>query len=140
MEELMSFQKFVAASDFDPRLLELVRIHVSELNRCAQGICRHTRRARELGESEERLHLLPVWKQAPLYNGREQAALAWAEAVAQVAVDVTDQEFKNAREWYTEEELVELTLVILATNAWNRMAISFRQLPDVILSTLNCAQ
>jgi alkylhydroperoxidase family enzyme len=74
----------------------------------------------------------PRMEKAPLYNGREQAALAWAEAVAQVAVDVTDQEFKNAREWYTEEELVELTLVILATNAWNRMAISFRQLPDVI--------
>jgi alkylhydroperoxidase family enzyme len=64
-----------------------------------------------------------------LYGGPEQAALAWAEAVTQVGVDVTDQEFLNARDWYTEEELVELTLVILATSAWNRMAASFRHLP-----------
>jgi AhpD family alkylhydroperoxidase len=130
MEELVSFQEFAGASEFDPRLIELVCIHVSGLNRCEQGICRHMQRALELGESEERLQLLPVWKQAPLYSRREQAALAWAEAVTQVAVDVTDQEFQNAREWYTEEELVELTLIILATHASNRMSVSFRQLPN----------
>lgn len=126
MEELISFQEFAAASEFDPRLIEIVCIHVSGLNRCEQGICRHMQRALELGESEERLQLLPVWKQAPpLYSRREQAALAWAEAVTQVAVDVTDREFQDAREWYTEEELVELTLIVLATSASNRMAISF---------------
>ena len=136
MEELMSFQEFADASDLEPRLLELVRTHVSELNRCAHGICRHSQRARELGETEERLHLLPVWKQTDLYTVRERAALAWAEAVTQVAGDVSDQEFQNARTWYTEEELVELTVVILATSAWNRMAVSFRQVPSVVLATL----
>jgi AhpD family alkylhydroperoxidase len=136
MEELMSFQEFSAVSGLDPRLLELVRTRVSGLNHCAQGICRYTQRARELGETEERLHLLPAWKQAPLYNAREQAALAWAEAVAQVGTDVTDLDFRSAREWYTEEELVELTVVILATNAWNRMVVSFRHVPSVVFAPL----
>ena len=126
MEELMSFQEFVSRSELDPLLLELVRIHVSRVNGCAIAMCRHLERARALGEREQRLYLLPVWRQAPLYSERERAALAWSEAVIRVGADVPDRDFLTAREWFTEEELVELTMVIVAANAWNRIAVSFR--------------
>jgi alkylhydroperoxidase family enzyme len=90
----------------------------------------HTRDARARGESEERRHLLDAWHEAPLYSARERAALAWTEAVTQVSqTHVPDVVYEEARQHFSEEELVKLTLAVAAINAWNRLAISFRSVP-----------
>ncbi len=129
MEEMISFQEFIGARTFAGGFIELVRIYVSQLGRCAYGIDRHTHRARGFGETEERLRLLPQWRQTALYSARERAALAWAECLARRVPDIGDNEFQQVREWFTEEELIDLTLLIVETQAWNRLAIAFRQPP-----------
>jgi AhpD family alkylhydroperoxidase len=129
MEEMISFQEFIGARTFDTMFLELVRTYVSHLNRCVYGIDRHTRRARGCGETEERLRLLPAWRPTALYSERERAAFAWAECLTRSVAEVSDREFQQAREWFTEEELVDLTFAVVETQAWNRFAIAFRQPP-----------
>jgi AhpD family alkylhydroperoxidase len=129
MEEMISFQEFIGARTFDASFLELVRTYVSQLSRCEYGIDRYTHRARGIGETEERLRLLPRWRQSALYSERECAAFTWAECLWQRASEIPDNEFQHVREWFTEEELVDLTLVIVETQAWNRLATTFRQPP-----------
>lgn len=134
MQEMMSFQEFIGARTLEPKFLELVKIYVSQLNRCAYGIDRHTHRARRLGETEERLQLLLAWRQTPLYSERERAAFAWTESVMRLSAEVDDSDYERVRQWFTSEELVDLTFVILATHAWNRLAIAFGQSPTLYRS------
>ncbi len=90
----------------------------------------HTKDARSRGESEQRLYELDAWRETPFYTERERAALAWTEAVTLIAVEhVPDEVYKQAREQFTEQELVNLTLALVAINGWNRFAISFRTVP-----------
>jgi alkylhydroperoxidase family enzyme len=87
----------------------------------------HTSEARVRGETEERLYLLDAWHESPLYSERERAALAWTEAVTLVSeTHVPDAVYDDARPYFSETELVNLTLCGAAINAWNRIAISFR--------------
>ena len=87
----------------------------------------HTSEARARGETEERLYLLDAWHESPLYSERERAALAWTEAVTLVSgTHVPDAVYDQARQQFSETELVNLTLCVAAINAWNRIAISFR--------------
>lgn len=130
MQELISFQEYLHGAGFDPAMMALVRTRVSQLNGCAHGIGLHTRRARSLGESEDRLFMLDAWRHAPCYTERERAALGWAEAVTLLAnAHVPDGVFECVRQLFSEEELVTLTLIVAATNAWNRVEVSFRKAP-----------
>jgi alkylhydroperoxidase family enzyme len=90
----------------------------------------HTKDARAGGESEQRLYAVVVWRETPFFSERERAALAWAEAVTQVSCQhVPDKVYELARQHFSEKELVDLTLAIVAINGWNRLAISFRKVP-----------
>ena len=90
----------------------------------------HSKDLRAAGESEQRLYLLHAWCETPFYTDRERAALAWAETVTNVAEDhVPDEDYEQARSQFCEEELVNLTLAIVAINGWNRLNISFRTVP-----------
>src|SRR5919202_1932233 len=90
----------------------------------------HTKDARALGESEQRLYLLDAWRETPFYTPRERAALAWTEAVTLVADGhVPDKVFEEVRQHFTERELVDLTMALVAINSWNRLAIAFRSVP-----------
>jgi alkylhydroperoxidase family enzyme len=87
----------------------------------------HSKDARAAGETEQRLYVLSAWEEAPFYTDRERAALAWTEAVTLIADGhVPDEVFERARAEFSEEELVDLTLAIVAINGWNRLAVSFR--------------
>ena len=91
----------------------------------------HTKSARSRGETEQRLYELVAWHEAPFYTERERAALAWAEAVTLVSVDhVPDEVYSQVRKYFSDEELVYLTLAIISINGWNRLATSFRTVPD----------
>jgi alkylhydroperoxidase family enzyme len=88
--------------------------------------------ARKLGESDDRMHLLNAWREAPIYTPRERAALAWTEAVTLIGKNhVPDEVYEEARRQFSEKELVDLTAAIIAINGWNRAAIAFRSVPQV---------
>jgi len=121
---------FVRNCGLDHSLLELVKLRASQINGCAHCIDMHTKELRADGESEQRLYLLDAWRESPFYSDRERAALAWTEAVTLVADDhVPDEVYDEARKQFTEEELVNLTLALVAINAANRLNIAFRTVP-----------
>ena len=114
----------------DPALFHLIEIRASQINGCAYCIDMHTKDARAAGETEQRIYALDAWRETPFFTERERAALAWAEAVTEVAHGhVPDEVYEQAREHFSEKELVDLTLAIVAINGWNRLAISFRKVP-----------
>ncbi|MFV3128273.1 carboxymuconolactone decarboxylase family protein [Niveispirillum sp. KHB5.9] len=108
-------------------LMELVKTRASQINRCAYCIHMHTKDARAHGETEERLYLLDAWRESSLYTDRERAALAWTEALTNVAqTGAPDEDYAALQAQFTPEEQVKLTLAITTINAWNRFAIGFR--------------
>ena len=109
-------------------LLELVKSRASQINGCAWCLEMHTKDARAQGETEQRLYLLAAWRDAHCYTPRERAALAWTEEVTRVAntQDVSDAAWEEAHRQFSDKELVDLTLAIIAINGWNRFNIAFR--------------
>lgn len=123
-------ESYARSSGLEPALLELVRLRASQINGCAYCIDMHTKDAHANGESEQRLYALTAWRETPFCTGREQAALAWTEAVTLISENhAPDEVFEEVRRRFTEEELVNLTMAIIAINGWNRLAISFRTVP-----------
>ncbi|WP_428628177.1 carboxymuconolactone decarboxylase family protein [Sphingopyxis sp.] len=115
-----------AEKSLDPGLVELVKIRSSLINACANCINMHTADARSKGETEQRIHLLAAWQEAPCYTDRERAALAWTDALTRIAQGHTQKAAKNALEaHFTPEEQVNLTLMINVINGWNRLAVGF---------------
>jgi AhpD family alkylhydroperoxidase len=118
------------SSHLEPSLLELIKMRASQINGCAYCIDMHSKDARAAGETEQRLYALNAWRETPFFTDRERAALAWTEAVTLVSDGhVPDEIYAEARERFTEEDLVNLTMAVVAINGWNRMAIAFRAVP-----------
>lgn len=127
---LGALDRYVATSRLDPALLELVRVRASQINGCHLCLDMHTRDARTRGVTEQRLYVLAAWHEAPWYTARERAALAWTEAVTLVADGrVPDDVYETVRAQFSEAEIAELTVAVIAVNAWNRLAISLRMVP-----------
>lgn len=129
---MRDFSTYTASTGLPAGLLELVEIRASQLNGCAFCLQMHTKAAREKGESEDKITLLPAWREAPVYSARERAALAWTEAVTLVAEDhVPDEIYEASRREFSAEELVKLTMVVTIINSWNRLMVAFRVPPRV---------
>lgn len=127
---ISALDAYVARSGLEPALLELVRLRASQINGCAYCVDMHSKDARARGETEQRLYGLSVWRETPYYTNRERAALAWTEAVTLVHDGhVPDDVYSEARAEFGEEELIALTVAVIAINAWNRLAISVRMVP-----------
>jgi AhpD family alkylhydroperoxidase len=113
--------------DFDPRLRELVRIRVSQLNGCAYCIDMHTKDARAIGETEQRIYALPAWREAPFYTGRERAALAFAETVTLLAsTRVPDRAYQEVAGEFSPDEFGALVSLLVTINAWNTIGVATR--------------
>lgn len=126
---MLGVEGYVRKCGLERPLLELVKLRASQINGCAYCVDMHTKDARAGGESEQRLYAVAVWHEAPFFNARERAALAWAEAVTQVSTGhVPDDVYQLARTHFSEKELVDLTMAVIAINGWNRLAVSFRTL------------
>ena len=126
---MKGLEDVVRGSGLEPRLRELVKVRASQINGCAYCVDMHTIDARAMGETEQRLYAVAVWKEAPFFTERERAALAWAEAVTLVSRDqVPDEIFENARREFGEKQLIDLSMAVIAINGWNRLAVSFRAL------------
>ena len=128
---MLNLENYVSRSaGIEPSLLELVKLRSSQINGCAFCIDMHTKDARAAGETEQRLYALTAWRETPFYTDRERAALAWTEAVTLIGEGhVPDEVYDQAKQRFTEEELVNLTLAVVAINGWNRLAIAFRAVP-----------
>lgn len=124
---LSALESYVRMSGLEPALLELVKLRASQINGCAYCIDMHTKDARAEGESEQRLYAVGAWRETPFFTERERAALSWTEAVTQVNQEhVSEEVYGDAHQHFSDKELVDLTLAIIAINGWNRLAISFR--------------
>lgn len=127
LQALDAVERYARGSRIERALLELIKLRASMLNGCAYCVDMHSKDARASGESEQRLYALSVWREAPFFTPRERAALAWTEAVTEVGSrHVPDEVYRLAREYFDERELVDLTMAVIAINAWNRLAIAFR--------------
>lgn len=126
---------YVAQSQLPATLINLVYLRVSQINNCAYCLDMHTRALLKSGQAVEKLALLQAWAEAgDLFDGRERAALAWAETVTRVAeTGVPDQAYQAARAVFEERELVDLTIAIGLMNAYNRLSISFRNTPEAAI-------
>ena len=126
-QAMLGMENYVRQCGLEHSLLELVKTRVSQINGCAYCLDMHTKDARAAGETEQRLYLLPAWRETTFYSERERAALAWAEAVTQLAGhEVPDELYEEVRRQFDEKAMVDLTLAVIAINGWNRLAIPFR--------------
>jgi AhpD family alkylhydroperoxidase len=131
-QAMLGLERAAASAGLDHGLLHLVKMRASQINGCAFCLDMHSRDARRGGESEARLYLLNAWREAPHYTARERAALAWTEALTLVAeTHAPDADYEALKPHFTEAEIAQLTMVIVAINGWNRLAIGFRAMPPV---------
>jgi len=124
---MLALETAARQGSLEHSLIELVKMRVSQINGCAYCLDMHSKDARAAGETEQRLHVLPAWREAPFYSERERAALGWAEALTLVSTHgVPDALYDEVRAQFGEKAMVELTLAVIAINGWNRLAIGFR--------------
>ena len=129
-QAMLGLEKHMATTRIEKPLYELVKIRASQINGCAYCLDMHTQDARAGGETEQRIYGLSAWREAPFYTERERAALSWTEAVTLIAFErVPDELFNEARAHFSEAELTDLTLGVIAINGWNRIAVAFRLEP-----------
>jgi len=127
---MLEVETYVRNSSFEKSLLELVRTRASQINGCAYCLDMHTKDARTAGETEQRLYALSTWRETPFFTDRERAALEWTEAVTQISSNhVSDALYERVRQYFSDKELVDLTMAVIAINGWNRLAIAFQSVP-----------
>ncbi len=124
---MLGLEKFIQESGIEPKLAHLLKMRASQINGCAYCLDMHSKDARALGETEQRLYGLDAWREAPYYTDRERAALEWIESMTLITEGhVADEVYERARKQFNERELVELAMVAVAINGWNRLSIAFR--------------
>ena len=129
---MRGLEEVVEASTLEPKLRELVKLRASQINGCAFCVDMHTKDAIAIGEDSQRLNMVAVWREAPGFTPRERAALAWTEALTLIAeTHAPDDVYEGVRAHFSESETVNLTMLIGAINAWNRLAIAFRAVHPV---------
>ncbi|HVB52417.1 MAG TPA: carboxymuconolactone decarboxylase family protein [Acidimicrobiales bacterium] len=127
LNAMATLEATVHSSSLDPELLELVKVRASQLNGCAYCVDMHTKDAQGIGMESQRLHLVVVWPEAPVYSPRERAALAWCEALTLLpSSGAPDDVYEQVAQQFSPEEIVALTLAIVAINGWNRLAVGLR--------------
>ncbi|MEP6753274.1 MAG: carboxymuconolactone decarboxylase family protein [Candidatus Dormiibacterota bacterium] len=125
-DAMVRLQGEVQNGGLEENLLELVKIRSSQLNGCAYCLDMHTKDARAIGESEQRLHVLAAWREAPFYSNRERAALAWCEALTLLPDGIPEDVRQEVSRVFTDREVVALTFAVVAINGWNRLAVGLR--------------
>ena len=127
LRAMMGREKYVHQSDLESSLVELVKMRASQLNECAYCIDMHSKDARKAGETEQRLYALSAWRETPFFSERERAALEWTEALTKLSsTHITDELYDSVKKHFSDEEMVVLTMSIIAINGWNRLGVGFR--------------
>ncbi|MGF6242071.1 MULTISPECIES: carboxymuconolactone decarboxylase family protein [Paraburkholderia] len=128
---MIALEQAVSQCGIEKSLMELVRLRASQLNGCAFCVDMHVADARKGGETERRLASVVVWREAPFFTERERAALEWTEAVTLVAqTHVPDAVWEAVKPHFSEQEIADLTMLVVAINGWNRISVAFRKIPE----------
>lgn len=126
-KSMYGLNAYLAKCSIEKPLIDLVCFRVSQINGCAYCLDMHSKDLRIEGESEQRLYLLDAWRESPVYTDRERAAFIWAEAVTKIKDgDVPDEAYNQARQQFSEQEIIDLTMVVITINSYNRINIAFR--------------
>jgi AhpD family alkylhydroperoxidase len=124
---VMALELFVQNSGLERRLIHLIKLRASQINGCAYCVDMHVKEARHDGLSEQWINLTSVWRESPIYDARERALLGWVDAVTNLAATgAPDQDFTPLKDFFSDEEIVKLTVAIGTINVWNRLAVGFR--------------
>lgn len=127
---ILGLEKYIASTALDPIHKELIKIRASQINGCAFCIDMHTKDARKLGLSEQRIYLLNAWRDTNLYTEKEKAILALTEEVTLISHHVSDATYQNAAKVLGDEYLGIVIMMIITINAWNRIAITTGMQPE----------
>ncbi|TIX42881.1 MAG: carboxymuconolactone decarboxylase family protein, partial [Mesorhizobium sp.] len=126
MKAVSALNKAVDECGLEKSLLHLIKLRASQVNGCSYCVEMHSREARRDGESEQRLYLVSAWKESPLFSERERAAFAWTDALTRIADNgVSDELYARTLEYFSEEELVKLSVALGMINIWNRLCVPF---------------
>ncbi len=130
VNQIAAANKHIAS--IDKKLRAMVELRVSQINGCVFCVDLHATQARDAGESQQRLDCLTAWAECPFFEPHERAAFPWAESIPHLPdTGAPDEVYEALKAHFTKQQIVDLTLIISVMNAWNRMAVSFRQLPEV---------
>ena len=130
IKPMLDMEAYIAKCGLDYKLVHLVKMRASQINGCAYCLDMHSKDTRAHGETEQRLYALDAWRETPFYSPRERAALAWTEALTLLPqTHAPDDVYSEAASQFSEKELVDLTVLIVAINGWNRIAVGFRAPP-----------
>ncbi len=130
MQAMYGLESYLAKSSLEKNLLHLLKFRVSQINGCAYCLDMHSKDLRAAGETEQRIYLLAAWRESPFYSERERAALEWAECLTTLNENGdSDEVYERAKKQFSETELIDLTLAVVAINGWNRLNIAFRTEP-----------
>jgi AhpD family alkylhydroperoxidase len=130
-EIVVALGQTAAKAGMDKQLLELIKLRASQINGCAFCVQFHILQAERIGISADKLNLVVVWREAPLFSARERAALAWTEALTLVTAGVSDEVYAQASAEFSEQELAYLSSAIASINVWNRLGVAYRWTPPV---------
>ena len=131
IQHLRGIEEYISTTNIDPQLKHLVKMRVSQINGCAYCMSMHTEEALKDGERVDRLAVLSAWRETDWFTPREKAALLWAETLTNISTShVSDEIYAEVREQFSEQDLSDLTLAVIAINGWNRFAIPFASPPN----------
>src|SRR6202047_5219506 len=129
-KSLYALERYIATCGLDHKLIHLLKMRASQVNGCAYCIDMHSKDARAIGETEQRLYELDTWRETPFYTDRERAALEWTESLTLVCqTHVPDETYESVKKHFHEKEIVDLSILASLINMWNRLAISARTVP-----------
>jgi AhpD family alkylhydroperoxidase len=127
LQAVMGLEKYIQSATLDKKLLELIKIRSSQINGCAFCIDMHTKDARKIGETEQRIYALNAWRETPFFSEEERAVLALTEEMTLISGNhVPDKVYAEAKRYYDDNQLVQIIMAVVAINAWNRIAITTR--------------
>ncbi|MBN9007352.1 MAG: carboxymuconolactone decarboxylase family protein [Rhizobiales bacterium] len=127
---VQALSQIAAKAGLDKSLLELIKIRASQINGCAFCVQYHILTAETLGVPADKLNLLAVWREAPVFSDRERAALAWTESLTTLGHGVDDDVYNGARAEFSESELAYLSSAVAVINVWNRFGVAYRWTPQ----------
>ena len=128
-DAVFALAQAAARAGIDKQLLELIKLRASQINGCAFCVQYHILQAESLGVPADKLNLVVVWREAPLFSARERAALAWTEALTLLTAGVSEEVYAQASAEFSEKELAYLSAAVASINVWNRLGVGFRWTP-----------
>ncbi|WP_028136599.1 carboxymuconolactone decarboxylase family protein [Bradyrhizobium japonicum] len=126
---VLALGQLAGKAGLDKQLVELVKLRASQINGCAFCVQHHVLLSERIGVPVDKLHLVAVWREAPIFAPRERAALAWAEALTLLPDGVSEEVYAEAAREFSESELMYLTSAVASINVWNRFGAAFRWTP-----------